>query len=114
MSVGTDMSAGTVPGLENVLPWATASHEFNDPGVVYVGEGLPPISKLIVDRIVEWKFVDMAELLPEYWALLRGEDDSKKAAVRRPKQVTDFHTWLQCFALTVVCWESTTPLLSPS
>ncbi len=96
MSVGIDTSAGTVPGLVNVLPWATASHEFSDPGVLYVGEGLPP---LIVHRIVEWKFVDMAELLPEYWALLRGEDESKKAAVRRPKQVTDFHTRLQCFAL---------------
>ncbi len=68
MSVGTDTSAGTVPGLANVLPWATASHEFNDPGVVYVGEGLPN-PELIVDKIVEWKFVDMAELLPEYWAL---------------------------------------------
>ncbi len=36
---------------------------------------------------------------PECWALLKGEDDSKKAVARRPKQVTDFHTWLQCFAL---------------
>ncbi len=99
MSVGTDTSAGTVPGLANVLPWVTASHEFNEPGVVYVEEGLLPIPKLIVDRIVEWKFVDMAELHPEYWALLRGENESKKAAVRRPKQVTDFHTSLQCFAL---------------
>ncbi len=50
----------------------------------------------IVDRIADWKFIDMAELLPEFWALLCGEEDSKKAASRRPKQVTDF---LQCFAL---------------
>ena len=39
----------------------------------------------------------MAELLPEYWPLARGEDDPRKATVKRPKQVTDFHTWLQCF-----------------
>ena len=31
--------------------------------------------------------------------LLKGEEDAKKAASRRPKQVNDFHTWLQCFAL---------------
>ncbi len=71
----------------------------HDPNLVYVGEGLPPIPKPIVDRIADWKFIDMAELLPEFWALLCGEEDSKKAASRRPKQVTDFHTWLQCFAL---------------
>ncbi len=41
----------------------------------------------------------MAELLPEFWALLCGEEDSKKASSCRPKQITDFHTWLQCFAL---------------
>ncbi len=27
-----------------------------------------------------------------------AEDDSKKASSRRPKQVSDFHMWLQCFA----------------
>lgn len=46
----------------------------------------------MVDRIADWKFIDMAELLPEFWALLCGEEE---AASRRPKQVTDFHTWLQ-------------------
>ncbi len=66
---------------------------------MYVGEGLPPLPRTVVERISEWKYVDMAEMLPEFWALLKGEDDSKKAVARCPKQVTDFHTWLQCFAL---------------
>ena len=44
-----------------------------------MGEGLPPIPKRIIDRITGWKYVDMAS--------------------RQPKQVTDFHTWLQYLAL---------------
>ncbi len=41
-------------------------------GLVYIGEGQPPIPKPIVEKIADWKFIDMAELLPEFWALLCG------------------------------------------
>ncbi len=86
-------------GTAGMLPWTPADIHLSDTGAVYVGEGLPPLPKAVVERISEWKYVDMAEMLPKFWALLKGEDDSKKAVARRPKQVTDVHTWLQCFAL---------------
>ena len=35
---------------------------------VHVGEGLPPIPGRIADKIVRWEYVDMWELLPEYWS----------------------------------------------
>ena len=66
--------------------------------MVYVGEGLPPIPRSLVDKIVAWKFVEMSEMLPEYWALAKEDNDPKKEKSKRPK-VTDFHTWLQCFAM---------------
>ena len=66
--------------------------------MVYVGEGLPPIPRSLVDKIVAWKFVEMSEMLPEYWALAKKDNDPKKEKSKRPK-VTDFHTWLQCFAM---------------
>ena len=66
--------------------------------MVYVGEGLPPIPRSLVDKILAWKFVEMSEMLPEYWALAKEDNDPKKEKSKRPK-VTDFHTWLQCFAM---------------
>ena len=40
----------------------------------------------------------MSEMLPEYWALGKDDNDPKKANAKRPKPITDFHMWLQCFA----------------
>ena len=71
-----------------------------DPSLFYTGEGLPPIPKSLVNKITSWQFVEMSELLPEYWPVAR-EDGSKKAPTHRPKVIDDFDTWLQCFALYV-------------
>ena len=72
----------------------------SDPSLFYTGEGLPPIPKSLVNKITSWQFMEMSELLPEYWPVAR-EDGSKKASTRRPKVIDDFDTWLQCFALYV-------------
>ena len=65
-----------------------------------MGEGLPPVPQKLADRIRRREFVDMAEMLPEFWPIAKvDENEEKKPRIRRPKQVTDFHTWLQCFAL---------------
>ena len=83
--------------LSNMLPWAPpGSLAFNG---VYVGEGLPPIPRKLAHKIVRWEYVEMAELLPEFWSLSKEEEtEARRPTSRRPKQVTEFHTWLQCFA----------------
>ena len=40
----------------------------------------------------------MSELLPEFLSVRMEEGEAKKPPPKHPKQVTDFHTWLQCFA----------------
>ena len=58
-------------------------------GGVYVGEGLPPIPPILAPKILKWEFVEMAEMLPEYWPGTKSkEDDSKRAPTRRPRRVT--------------------------
>ena len=39
-------------------------------------------------------------MLPEFRPIAKAEEgEEKKPHLRKPKQVTDFHTWLQCFAI---------------
>ena len=68
---------------------------------VYVGEGLPPIPMKLAQRIWQWEYIDMLEMLPELWAC-RSDDNLTKAPttrVRRP--ITDLKTWLKAFATYV-------------
>ncbi len=78
-------------GTAGMLPWTQRP----ECGVSWRRVATTP--KGSVERISVWKYVDMTEMLPEFCAVLKGEDDSKKAVARHPKHVTDFHTWLQCF-----------------
>ena len=67
-----------------------------------MGEGLPPVPAKVAAKIRRGDFVDMAELLPEFWALPRDEDGGKsEARSRRARSVQDIFTWLQCFGLYV-------------
>lgn len=67
---------------------------------VYVGEGLLPVPAKLAEKIVKWEFVDMGELLPEFWAAATSKDASnpKAPASRRKRAVTDIASWTQCFA----------------
>ena len=48
---------------------------------IYVEEGLPPIPMKLAQCIWQWKFIDIANMLPELWAcrcddnLTRGPTD---------------------------------------
>ena len=54
--------------------------------------------KLMV-RIRRHELVEMVEMLPEFWPVAKPEEsEPKKGPPRWIKQVTDFQTWLQCFA----------------
>ena len=68
----------------------------------HIGEGLPPVPGKIATRIQNWKYVEMLELLPEFWAT-SGEDDTTKriSRARAKKRVQDIHVWLQCYAVYV-------------
>ena len=71
---------------------------------IYMGEGLPPVSDKIADKIRAWKFVDMAELLPEPWgapSLMQEGPSTSQERRKSKKKVTDIVTWLECFAMYV-------------
>ena len=104
-------SANVRPGLQlpgpsaslmtNILPFASSALATPSQGV-YVGEGLPPVPLKLANKIHRREFVEMAEMLPEFWPSVRHEESegSSKPSPnsRRPRQVTEFITWLQCFA----------------
>ena len=44
------------------------------------------------------QFVEMGELLPEFWSGPRDKDlEVRRAKPRRSRKVLDIHTWVQCF-----------------
>ena len=75
------------PGLEQVV------------GGVYVGDGRPPVPPKLAAKISRWEFVDMGELLPEFWSGLKEDEPTsrRRATGWRSRKVTDILTWGQCF-----------------
>lgn len=64
------------------------------------GDGMPPVPAKTAARIQHWEFVEMLELLPEFWA----EDKEGKASgkgtasqVRGRKRIQDIRVWAQSF-----------------
>lgn len=71
---------------------------------MYVGDGLPPVPAKIAAKIGRWEFIEMYELLPEFWTQKGDEMASKTSTSSRAKAkrwVHDINVWLQCFALYV-------------
>ena len=98
----------------NLLPTGGSSGPRSDHGV-YVGEALPPVPKKLAEKIQAWEFVEMSELLPEFWSQ-RGEDKemSQKAGTSRCKRpVTELNAWLQCFAVYVAVLSAKHPEAIP-
>ena len=85
---------------QHSLPVVSSSHSLNQPKAtaagVYVGAGLTPVSSKLAERIRQWEFIDMSELLPEIQ--LFGEEG--KASTRK-NTVVDILTWVQCFGTYV-------------
>ena len=55
---------------------------------ICVGEGLPPVPERVAARIRPGggEFIEMYELIPEYW-LAKEEDGTVKAERQRPRRV---------------------------
>ena len=41
---------------------------------IYEGEGILPVPAKLVEKITLWEFVEMAELLPEFWSSLASRE----------------------------------------
>ena len=95
--------AEITPIVTNLLPLSSLGSKARSAGV-YVGEGLPPVPEKLAAKIWAWKFVDMAEMLPECWHEPAKDEESTSSSTptvqpRRRKKVTDINVWLQCYAL---------------
>ena len=64
--------------------------------------GPPPVPTKLTAKIKRGEFIEMAELLPEFWSSIREDDHSKQEAKSwRARSVQDMLTWLQCYSLYV-------------
>ncbi len=75
---------------------------------VWVGDGLPAIPKKLHASILNWEFVELAELNPPSCTETLGSDpDSQKLIITpsfqlsrfKRKPIRDISTWSQCFAV---------------
>ena len=99
---GVSTARGSVAALmANLLPQANSDLASGCQGV-YVGEGLPQVPTKLAAKIRRGEFVEMTELLPEFWCSQREDDHSKQEAkARQACSVQDIFTWLQCYGLFV-------------
>ncbi len=97
--------------VTNLLPQANDSLALPSDGV-YVGDGLAPVPAKLAARIRRGEYIDMGELLPEFWSNLR-EEESEARRGRRGRKVTDIFTWLQCFTSYIAVRALASPLLIP-
>ncbi len=61
---------------------------------VYV---VPPVPQKLAELIRRGGYVEMGELLPEFWSA-PNEEAKKEEKGRRTRKVRDIFTWLECFA----------------
>ena len=79
----------------------------------YVGDGMPQVPAKLAAKIRRWEFVEMGELLPEFWAGPKEEEQSKECRVRQGRKVTDICTWVQCFGTYAAVLVPAEPLVVP-
>lgn len=82
----------------------------------YVGDGLPPVPQKTVDRIQKGEYVEMGDLLPEFWVAPReGEDKTAQgmARSRGRRRTQDICVWSQCFAIYVAVMSAKWPQRVP-
>ena len=69
---------------------------------LYIGEGLPPVPPRLASKIAKGEYMDMCDLLPEFWVTPHSEEEvasQRSARSRGRKRTQEIHVWLQCFAL---------------
>ena len=79
--------------------WAALGRAGSPQRGAYVGDDMLPLPAKLVNKIRRWEFIEMGELLPEFWVgpkEAEGESGKEKR-VRQGRKDTDIFTWLQCF-----------------
>ena len=81
----------------------------------YVGDGMPPVPARLAAKIQRWEFVEMGELLPEFWAGLKEPEGgpAKERWARQGRKVTKVITWVQCFLTYMAVLAPADPMMVP-
>ena len=109
---GSDPSSSSA-AVQNLLPGANSTLTLPTEGV-YVGEGTSPVPTKLAIKIWKGEYVDMGELLPEFWVDAREQSDVRREVrPRQGRKVTDIFTWLQCYSTYVAVRVPKAPLLAP-
>ena len=82
-------------------------------GGAYVGEGMPPVPAKLAARIRRWEYVEMGELLPEFWIGSKAEEGELKIRTRQGQKVSNIFTWLQSYGLYVAVLAPSEPQVIP-
>ena len=112
---GKAATSFSASALTNMLPMIGPVPTKSNNGV-YIGEGLPPVPKKVADKITNWEFVDMWELLPEHWVARTLDEpgsSQRSATLQKRRQVTKIHSWVQCFAMYISVMTRTHPEAVP-
>ena len=116
MSDTTNSTATSLMSL--LLPQSEASKERN----IFIGDGLPSIPPKLYRRMLNWSYIDMAELQPlgsiecqnpepdpARYVILPGLELAKA----KKKVVLDIHTWIRCFAIYLTVMATKQPTVLP-
>jgi hypothetical protein len=71
---------------------------------VHLSDGLPPIPAKIAAKILNSKFVEMADLLPEAWSARKGDESSGRKGAKAKKKLEDIHVGY-CNSAMRYTWE---------
>ena len=104
-------TSGSSTAITNLLPFAGDSLKIPSEGV-YIGDGIPPVPDKLATKIRRGEFVEMGDLLPEFWSLKAEDGEPNRDKPRRTRKVTDIFTWLHCFGAYVSVRATQAPLQS--
>lgn len=101
---------GVVPDLGHVPTFGVKTGKEQgtgeQPPVLSIGAGLPPVPRKLVTRIQAGEFVDIAELLPDRMGVtstpsFSSDKDEKQPLKMKRRQVTNIMEWVQCYSIYV-------------
>ena len=111
--VADDSSTGSKKGtssssisLTNLLQFVGEDLKLPSEGV-YVGDGIPPVPEKLAAKIRRGEFIELGELLPEFWTV-KGEDGDPSREQKLGEPVK-----LQCFGTYVSVRATKAPHLVP-
>ena len=68
-----EVAAPLASNLLNMLPLACLQLQLPSAGTC-IRDGMPPVPAKLAAKICRWEFIEMAELLPEFWNTPKGGD----------------------------------------